>query len=87
MDIPVRKLSLGQRMRCEIAASLLHRPEIIFLDEPTIGLDAGPSTIRDLIKWMNDDEQTTVFLTSTIQGILRLVQASCCDQPWHHNLG
>lgn len=65
MDIPVRKLSLGQRMRCEIAASLLHRPEIIFLDEPTIGLDVvARQTIRDLIKWMNDDEQTTVFLTS-----------------------
>ncbi len=65
MDIPVRKLSLGQRMRCEIAASLLHGPEILFLDEPTIGLDVvARQNIRDLIKWMNEEEHTTVFLTS-----------------------
>lgn len=65
MDIPVRKLSLGQRMRCEIAASLLHRPHILFLDEPTIGLDVvAHQNIRDLIKWMNEEEHTTVFLTS-----------------------
>lgn len=65
MDIPVRKLSLGQRMRCEIAASLLHRPQVLFLDEPTIGLDVvARQNIRDLIKWMNEEEHTTVFLTS-----------------------
>lgn len=65
MDIPVRKLSLGQRMRCEIAASLLHRPRILFLDEPTIGLDVvARQNIRDLIKRMNEEEHTTVFLTS-----------------------
>lgn len=62
---PARKLSLGQRMRCEIAASLLHRPEIIFLDEPTIGLDpVAKASIRDLIKRANKEEGVTVFLTS-----------------------
>ncbi|HYF95057.1 MAG TPA: ATP-binding cassette domain-containing protein [Symbiobacteriaceae bacterium] len=60
-----RKLSLGQRMRCEIAASLLHRPEIIFLDEPTIGLDpVAKAAIRDLIRRANKEEGVTVFLTS-----------------------
>lgn len=65
MAIPARKLSLGQRMRCEIAASLLHRPEVIFLDEPTIGLDpVAKATIRDLIRRANKEEGVTVFLTS-----------------------
>lgn len=62
---PVRKLSLGQRMRCEVAASLLHRPEVLFLDEPTIGLDVvAKQSIRDLVGEMNRSEGTTVFLTS-----------------------
>jgi ABC-2 type transport system ATP-binding protein len=65
IDTPVRKLSLGQRMRCEIAASLLHKPSLLFLDEPTIGLDViARQKIRDLIKWMNQEESTTIFLTS-----------------------
>lgn len=65
MNIPVRKLSLGQRIRCEIAASLLHKPDIIFLDEPTIGLDVvAKQKIRELIRLMNKEEKTTVFLTS-----------------------
>ncbi|HYG56700.1 MAG TPA: ATP-binding cassette domain-containing protein [Symbiobacteriaceae bacterium] len=65
MYTPSRKLSLGQRMRCEIAASLLHRPEIIFLDEPTIGLDpVAKASIRDLIRRANREEGVTVFLTS-----------------------
>jgi ABC-2 type transport system ATP-binding protein len=65
MDVPVRKLSLGQRIRCEIAASLLHHPEILFLDEPTIGLDViVKQQIRDLIKELNREEKTTIFLTS-----------------------
>ena len=62
---PVRKLSLGQRMRCEIAASLLHRPKVIFLDEPTIGLDVvAKQQIRDTIKLLHEEEGTTIFLTS-----------------------
>jgi ABC-2 type transport system ATP-binding protein len=62
---PVRKLSLGERMRCEIAASLLHRPRILFLDEPTIGLDvAVKQRIRDLILELNQQEGVTIFLTS-----------------------
>jgi len=62
---PVRKLSLGQRMRCEIAASLLHRPHVIFLDEPTIGLDVvAKQQIRDTIKTLHEQEGVTIFLTS-----------------------
>ncbi|GFP77172.1 ABC transporter ATP-binding protein [Clostridium fungisolvens] len=69
MDIPVRKLSLGQRIRCEIAASILHEPEIIFLDEPTIGLDVVvKQNIRDLILKLNSEEKTTIFLTSHDSG-------------------
>jgi len=65
MDVPVRKLSLGQRIRCEIAASILHEPEIIFLDEPTIGLDVVvKQKIRELILKLNKEEKTTIFLTS-----------------------
>ncbi|MFH1276204.1 MAG: ATP-binding cassette domain-containing protein [Candidatus Woesearchaeota archaeon] len=62
---PVRKLSLGQRMRCELLASLLHNPKVIFLDEPTIGLDIiVKKTIRDLIRKLNKEENTTIILTS-----------------------
>jgi len=62
---PVRKLSLGQRMRCEIAASLLHHPQVIFLDEPTIGLDVvAKQQIRDTVKTLHELEGTTIFLTS-----------------------
>ncbi|MBN1657850.1 MAG: ATP-binding cassette domain-containing protein [Anaerolineae bacterium] len=65
LEAPVRKLSLGERMRCEIAASLLHRPQILFLDEPTIGLDVVvKQRIRDLILALNQEEEVTVFLTS-----------------------
>ncbi len=65
LQVPVRKLSLGQRMKCEIAASLLHRPRIIFLDEPTIGLDViAKQQIRDAIRTLNEMEKTTIFLTS-----------------------
>ncbi|MCA0757100.1 ATP-binding cassette domain-containing protein [Paenibacillus sp. N4] len=65
MNTPVRKLSLGERMRCEIAASLLHRPQVLFLDEPTIGLDVVvKQRIRRLIHELNEQEGTTVFLTS-----------------------
>lgn len=65
LEQPVRKLSLGQRVRCEIAASLLHRPEVVFLDEPTIGLDVVvKQRIRDLIRRINEEDKVTIFLTS-----------------------
>ena len=65
LNTPVRKLSLGQRMRCEIAASLIHKPKIIFLDEPTIGLDVvAKQHIREVIKYLNEKEKVTIFLTS-----------------------
>jgi ABC-2 type transport system ATP-binding protein len=64
-DQPVRKLSLGQKMRCELAASFLHHPKIVYLDEPTIGLDvAVKERIRDFIKEMNEKEDITVMLTT-----------------------
>ena len=62
---PVRKLSLGQRMRAEIATSLIHRPRIIFLDEPTIGLDVvSKKSLRELLLKINKEEKVTIFLTS-----------------------
>lgn len=65
IDQPVRKLSLGQRMRAEVAASLIHKPEIILLDEPTIGLDVvAKKSLRDLLLRINEEEGTTIFLTS-----------------------
>ena len=68
-DTPVRQLSLGQRMRCEIAASLLHNPEILFLDEPTIGLDAvSKVAVRNFIKRINKEYGVTVILTTHDMG-------------------
>src|SRR5690606_23618884 len=65
INTPVRQLSLGQRMRCEIAASLLHSPKILFLDEPTIGLDAlSKIAVRDFIKTINKEKGVTVILTT-----------------------
>ena len=65
LHVPVRKLSLGQRMRCEIVASLLHNPKIVFLDEPTIGLDAiAKEEIRTFLKKINKEEGTTIILTT-----------------------
>lgn len=65
LHIPVRKLSLGQRMRCEIAASLLHQPKVIFLDEPTIGLDAiSKQEIRGFLRRINQQERVTIILTT-----------------------
>jgi ABC-2 type transport system ATP-binding protein len=65
LKTPARSLSLGQRMRCEIAASLLHSPKILFLDEPTIGLDAvSKIAVRQFIKKLNCEHGTTVILTT-----------------------
>ena len=65
IDTPVRNLSLGQRIRCEIVASLIHKPRVLFLDEPTIGLDpVVKENVRELIRQMNREEHTTIFLTS-----------------------
>jgi ABC-2 type transport system ATP-binding protein len=65
IEKPVRQLSLGERMRCELVASLLHRPEILFLDEPTIGLDVvAKATIRDLLRERGRRDGCTILLTS-----------------------
>lgn len=74
---PVRKLSLGQRMRAEVAASLIHKPKIILLDEPTIGLDVvAKKSLRDLLLKINKEEKTTIFLTSHDVGDIE----SLCDR-------
>ncbi len=78
LTTPVRKLSLGQRMRAELAASLLHNPRILFLDEPTIGLDiVARQELRDLIREWNRQDGLTIFLTShdtgDIEGVARRV--------------
>jgi ABC-2 type transport system ATP-binding protein len=65
LEVPVRQLSLGQKMKCELAASMLHRPPILFLDEPTIGLDAvSKLAVRDFIRRANRERGVTVILTT-----------------------
>jgi ABC-2 type transport system ATP-binding protein len=77
LDRPVRQLSLGERMRCEVAASLLHAPRILFLDEPTIGLDVtAKATIRDLLQRRATEDGTTLLLTSHDTGDIEEV----CDR-------
>ena len=74
---PVRKLSLGQRMRAEIAVSLIHKPKLILLDEPTIGLDVvAKKFLRDLLLKINKEEGTTIFLTSHDVGDIEIL----CDR-------
>ncbi|MBI2940709.1 MAG: ABC transporter ATP-binding protein [Chloroflexi bacterium] len=74
LHIPVRRLSLGERMRCEIAGALLHRPEVIFLDEPTIGLDVvARQQIRALLRALNQEEGVTLLLTSHDAGDIEQV--------------
>lgn len=76
MDQAVRQLSLGQRMRAEIAASLLHNPQVLFLDEPTIGLDVNVKmNVREFIKKINKERETTILLTThDLQDIEQLAQ-------------
>lgn len=71
---PVRKLSLGERMRCEIVAALIHEPEVVFLDEPTIGLDIlSKRKLRELLYRFNKENQTTIFLTSHDVGDIEIL--------------
>jgi len=65
LNVQVRKLSLGQRMKCELVAALLHQPKVLYLDEPTIGLDVvAQKNIRDFLKKYNKEHKTTIMLTS-----------------------
>lgn len=74
IDQPTRQLSLGQRMRGEIVACIIHRPEIVFLDEPTIGLDIESKlSLRKILKNLNEKEGTTVFLTSHDTGDIEAI--------------
>lgn len=69
INVQVRKLSLGQRMKCELIAALLHNPKVLFLDEPTIGLDVVmQKTLRDFIKDYNQEFDATIILTSHYMG-------------------
>lgn len=84
MDIQVRKLSLGQRMKCELIAALLHKPKVLFLDEPTIGLDVvAQKNIRDFIKKYNQEKKTTIMLTSHYMEDIK----ELCDRVIIINLG
>jgi len=84
LDIQVRKLSLGQRMRCELVAALLHKPKVLFLDEPTIGLDVvAQKNIRDFIKKYNREKKTTIILTSHYMEDIR----ELCERVIIINLG
>jgi ABC-2 type transport system ATP-binding protein len=77
LDTPVRQLSLGERMRCEIAASLLHAPRVLFLDEPTIGLDvSAKATIQSLLRSQSERDGVTLLLTSHDTGDIEKI----CDR-------
>src|SRR4029434_2306543 len=65
LNVGVRELSLGERMKMELIASLLHQPKVLFLDEPTIGLDVvSQKTVREFLRRYNEAHQTTILLTS-----------------------
>jgi len=84
LDIPARKLSLGQRMKCELIAALIHNPKVIFLDEPTIGLDVvAQKNIRDFIKKYNQEKKATIILTSHYMEDIK----ELCDRVLIINLG
>lgn len=84
LDIQVRKLSLGQRMKCELVAALLHGPKVIFFDEPTIGLDVvAQKNIRNFIKKYNKEKKTTIILTSHYMEDIK----ELCDRVIIINLG
>ncbi len=84
LDVPVRKLSLGQKMKAELVAALLHKPKVLFLDEPTIGLDVvAQKNIRDFIKKYNREKKTTVILTSHYMDDIR----ELCDRVIIINFG
>ena len=88
-DQPVRKLSLGQRIRCEIAGSLIHSPSIVFLDEPSIGLDIiAKQKLRGFIRRINREEGVTVFLTRSLSdlGLRGLVASFACCSPMRPGL-
>ncbi len=76
LNVQVRRLSLGERMKCELLAALLHRPRVLFLDEPTIGLDVvSQKRIREFLKEYNQRERTTILLTSHyMQDVQELAQ-------------
>jgi ABC-2 type transport system ATP-binding protein len=75
VNTQVRKLSLGERMKCELVAALLHAPEVVFLDEPTLGLDVvSQQAIREFLKQLHEEEGTTILLTSHY---MQDVQALC----------
>lgn len=83
LDVPVRQLSLGQRMRGDIAAALLHDPEVLYLDEPTIGLDViSKAKVRQFLKELNAERGTTVLLTThDLTDIEQLSPAGDGDRP------
>lgn len=87
IDKPVRQLSLGERMKCELAASLLHRPKLVFLDEPTIGLDVHmQEAVREFIRAYNQHFKATILLTShymadvssLCERVMVINRESCC---------
>ena len=88
LDTPVRQLSLGQRMRGDIAAALLHDPEILYLDEPTIGLDVvSKGRLREFLRTLNAERGTTLLLTThDLQDIEALCRPRDRDRPRHRGL-